>query len=55
MPNNYTVTATDGVSTVVKTVTAYSYIEATRTAMEDGQAYAGFDNTATLTVTTTQP
>jgi hypothetical protein len=53
--NNYTVTATDGVSTVVKVVTAISHIDATRTAMEDGQAYNGFDDTATLTVTTTQP
>jgi hypothetical protein len=55
MPNSYTVTATDGVSTAVKTIAATSHVEAARTAMDDNQAYAGFDDTATLTITVTQP
>jgi hypothetical protein len=55
MPNSYTVTATDTVSAVTKTVTANTRIEAARTALDDHAAYAGFDDTATLTVTVTQP
>jgi hypothetical protein len=53
--HSYTVTATDGVSTATKTVNANSRVEAARTALEDGATFAGFDDTATLTVTITQP
>lgn len=55
MPNSYTVTATDGVSTVTKTVSAASHREAAQTALDDVPAYAAFDDTATLTITITQP
>jgi len=55
MPNSYTVTATDGVTNISKTVAASSHVEAARTALEDGATFAGFDDTATLTVTITQP
>ena len=55
MPNSYTVTASDGVSNVVKTVTATSHREAAQTALDDTAAYATFDDSATLTITITQP
>ncbi len=55
MPNSYTVTATDGVTNVSKSVAASTHVEAARTALDDAATFAGFDDTATLTVTVTQP
>jgi hypothetical protein len=48
-----TVTATDGVTNVSKSVAATSHIEAARTALGDAATFAGFDDSATLTVTVT--
>jgi hypothetical protein len=53
--HTYTVTATDGVSNVSKQVTANSRREAAGIAMDDDAAYTGFDDSATLTITVTQP
>jgi len=53
--HQYTATFTDGVTTVVKTVNANTRVEAARVAADDNAAFAGFDDTATLTITVTQP
>ncbi len=55
MSNTYTVTATDGITQVAKTVAAESHIQAAATATNDEAAYSDFDDTATLTITVTQP
>lgn len=55
MPNSYTVSATDGITTASKPVTASSHIEAARTALDDNATYTGFDDSATLTITVTLP
>lgn len=53
--NQYTVTISDGTTTVQKPVTASNHKAALVTATEDEYAFAGLNEAAAWTVTITQP